>query len=481
MKKQFILAIMAATMMTLGACGNEEEVMAPAEGAQVNFTVEETVTRTTTTAAGVTSFVEGDEITLYSTGLKSDMAGTVFTVGSGGTLTSTTKYNFDGMNGASFYAYYPKSATGTATTATFTVAADQQAAGAFGESDFMTSTATVDVATTNAVNLAFTHRMTLVKVELSGVTASSVRLNGVHTTATWTYATNTMATTTDDGTTNITMGLNSEAKEYWAIIPAQTFTKGNVLVSITATDGKEYTYTPTVNNVTFNEGKSKKFKLTVSGDGTLVSLSTTMDTSWGMEELDEGNIIEVPIIPAVTASTPITSGITNRSNMALGTWGTQFNATDFAATATAIEGGFEMEVSAITSSTKSWYNRTLFYRGSKDFDPMKTYTLKFTSSSPVSGQLWITATSINSTPKDVFYQLNTTGSEAVAARIFANTTSTPTEFSITITPAKSTESSTAATAVDFKDATTKDFYIGFCTHSDVLTKYTITNITLTQN
>lgn len=481
MKKQFILAIMAATMMTLGACSNEEEVMAPAEGAQVNFTVEETVTRTTTTAAGVTSFVEGDEITLYSTGLKSEMTGTVFTVGSGGTLTSTTKYNFDGMNGASFYAYYPKSATGTATTATFTVATDQQAAGAFGESDFMTSTAKVDAATTSAVNLAFKHRMTLVKVELSGVTASSVRLNGVHTTATWTYATNTMATTTDDGTTNITMGLNSEAKEYWAIIPAQTFTKGNVLVSITATDGKEYTYTPTVDDVIFNEGKSKKFKLAVSGDEILVSLSTTMDTSWGMEELDEGNIIEVPIIPAVTASTPITSGITNRSSMTPGTWGTQFNATDFAATATAIEGGFEIDVTALATNG-SWYHRTLYYRSDKEFDLTKTYTLKFKASSTNAAQLWVNV----NTSKDAsnfFYHLNApeVASNNIGARVLASTDTTEKEFSITITPNKTTSTPTTSNDNDFHETTYTDYYIGFCTNGTKLATYTIKNITLTQN
>lgn len=479
MKKHFILAAMAVAAIFAGCSNENEENLMPNEGAPVNFVIDGPVTRTTTNAdTGVTSFVENDKIAIYSNGLPNEMVGAVFTVGSGGALTGDASYTFNGVDGAFFYAYYPTTATGSTTNVAFTVAADQSAANALDTSDFMTATTSVPEAKADAIPLAFKHRLTLVKVALSGITANRVEINNVMPTATWTYSTDNVATSGDA----ITITMGSKGNEYWAVIPAQTINTGTVLFTITA-DGKTYTYTPTVSNITFNEGKAKKFALALAstGDGTLVSLSTDMEAAWGKEEGDEsGNITEVPLIAPVTAGTQIRPGLSKRTELQAGGWGTVFTAASFTATAAAQDGGFDIDVTAPASG--SWYNRTLFYRGAKDFDITKAYTLKFKASSAAAGQLWISVTGINSGSKDIFYYLNApavTGTNT-GARILVNTNIKENEFTININPKLTSEINNATS--DFAENTYTNYYIGFCASSaTAITKYSIRDIVLTQD
>lgn len=366
MKKHFILAAMAVAAIFAGCSNENEENLMPNEGAPVNFVIDGPVTRTTTTPGGVTSFVEGDKIAIYSDGLLNEMTGAVFTVGGGGALTGDASYSYDGMSGASFYAYYPTAATGSATNAVFTVATDQSAEGAFGASDFMTAKKTVDAATADAISLSFAHRLTLVKVALSGITASKVEINNVQPTATWTYSSD--AVVTSGTATTIKMG--KYGNEYWAVIPAQTVNTGTVLFTITA-DGKTYTYTP-ASNITFNEGTRKKFTLAISADGkTVVSLSKLADVQWGAEESVEGDVTEY-VKNYISLTDESIASITDRNKLIGGDtpWGF-FDA----ASGTASNSNGTLTI-ATTSISASWYNRTLYYYSPETLSPGE-YTLSF--------------------------------------------------------------------------------------------------------
>lgn len=371
MKKHFILAAMAVAAI-FASCSNEnEENLMPSEGAPVNFVIDGSVTRTTTDAtSGVTSFVEGDKIAIYSSGLSNEMAGAVFTVGGGGALTADNgaSYAFSGLNGASFYAYYPTTATGGATSTEFTVAADQSGAGAVDKSDLMTAKSSIGAATLDAISLKFAHRLTLVKVKLTGITISTVEINNVQPTATWSYSTDAVATSGD--ATTIKMGLNGD--EYWAVIPTQTVNIGTILFTITASDGKVYTYTPTVGNITFNEGKAKKFTLALDpGKQTLVSLNTNMDVAWENDTDESGNIAEY-VKNYISLTNESIASITDRNKLIGGDtpWGF-FDAAD----GTATNSNGTLTVTTANTST-SWYNRTLYYYNSETLSPGE-YTLSF--------------------------------------------------------------------------------------------------------
>lgn len=426
MKKHFILAAMAVAAIFAGCSNENEENLMPSEGAPVNFVIDGPVTRTTTnTTTGVTSFVEGDKIAIYSNGLLNDMTGAVFTVGGGGALTAEGSYAFNGMSGANFNAYYPTTAKGSATNVAFTVAADQSAEGAFGASDFMTAKKTVGAATADPISLSFAHRLTLVKVALSGITASKVEINNVQPTATWTYSTDAVATS--GNATTITMGLNNS--EYWAVIPAQTVNTGTVLFTITANDGKVYTYTPTVDNITFNEGTRKKFTLAISADGkTMVSLSKLADVNWGAEESVSGDVTEY-VKNYISLTDESIETITHRNDL-IGKdtpWGF------YDAVGSASNSNGTLTITTTTAST-SWFNRTLYYYSPETLSPGE-YTLSFkakTASASANAQISLLSSTAVETNKYSFCQIIPSGNANVYTGCPQTITKTEKEYVFTI-------------------------------------------------
>lgn len=455
MKKHFTLAAMAVAAIFAGCSNENEENLVPSEGAPVNFVIDGPVTRTTTTPGGVTSFVEGDKIAIYSDGLLNEMTGAEFTVGSGGALTGDASYSYDGMNGASFYAYYPTAATGSATSAEFTVATDQSVANALDTSDFMTATNNVGAATADAISLSFAHRLTLVKVALSGITASKVEINNVKPTATWTYATDLVATSGE--ATTIRMGL--KGSEYWAVIPAQTVNIGTVLFTITASDGKVYTYTPTVSSIIFNEGTRKKFTLAISADGkTVVSLSKLADVNWGTEESEEGDVTEY-VKNYISLTNEAIATITNRNTLIGGDtpWGF-FDATG--GTATNSNGTLTVTT---TNTSNSWYNRTLYYYSPETLSPGE-YTLSFkakTTSASKNIQVSLVSSTVVETNNYSFCQIIPSGNANAYTGGPQTITTKETEYAFTINTGQVVNAaSTGGSAVTAFTSNTSDI-VGF--------------------
>lgn len=466
MKKHFILAAMATTALLAG-CSNEEENLMPNAGAKVSFVIDGPVTRTTTGTDGTTSFVAGDKIAVYSTGLTNNMSGAEFTVADGGELTGET-YTFNGTDGAKFYAYYPTTATGSATDAVFTVAEDQSATGTFNNSDFMTAKAIVDAATKDAISLSFAHRLALVKIELSGIAdITGVEMNNVQPTATWTY--NDDKVTTSGTTTTIKMGVNTT--EYWAVIPAQTITTGTVLFTIQA-GGKTYTYKPTVNDIIFNEGKVKKFKLTIAADGqSVVSLSTSMEAIWGEEVIENGNVTEEIKNYIAFASDATIASITNRKDLKDNKAGTPWG---FFNNGTAEQNNGKFSITANSTNT-SWYNRTLYFYSPEEL-PIGEYTLSFNIKSTTDKrQLQISLLSAETESNPSFYQV-TSNDGTLCTQYRLNMTTEDKEYQIAINTAKIvTTASPANTEQTFDDNTTplKGFFLSIAFPNDTYKLYNL--------
>lgn len=374
MKKHFILAAMATTALLAG-CSNEEENLMPNAGAKVSFVIDGPVTRTTTDANGITSFAEGDEIGMYSEGLFSNMAATIFTVGSNGNLTAKAggDFTFNGTNPATFYAYYPTSAQTDATSAEITIQNDQSTNQGFNESDFMTVKKASVAATANPISLEFKHRLALVKVELKNINATAVTINGVQPTATWTFTDDAIATT---GTAiNINMWKNGN--EFWAVIPAQSINASTELFSIRTAD-KTYVYKPT-SKINFTEGNAKKFTLGLAGGATgdVVALGTIQSKPWGeWSTIEEGNVEEyVKNYITLNNDTEIAILKGNRNELTeTSPWGLVRGA--YAESTVTNNNGTITITTQGTGQSASWYNRTLYYYCSESLEPGE-YTLSF--------------------------------------------------------------------------------------------------------
>lgn len=473
--------------LALAACSSQsgEEPVLEQPNNAVNLSINTRVTRAITDAQGITSFAEGDQITLYSSGLYQEMSAEPFVVKASGELqhTAAKTFSYYGTQGATFYAYYPSNTVSTNRyEATFAVSSDQSMDGSFGFSDLMTATSKVNAAQSEAVNLSFAHRLALVKVDLTqfDFTVKNVELTNVYSQATWSYASNTVTTVTTALPTSVRMGTNLAAdasgKIYWAVIPAQTMMKDNALIMITTDTGQSYTYSPS-NDIPFNEGTITSFALKLTGAGELVNISTTLQSQWGSTTNNEDCVLEEFVyVPAVTSETVIMPLTSNCSELVEGRWGTLFSATGFEAVVTPISRGFDFTVQSQATTGGSWHNRTLYYRGSTNLSLNDKYKLTFSLSSVESGQLWLSVSDGSQ-----FYHLNssTYTSNNKGSRVMCNSSATARTVEVIVNPTVMSTSSTASDDASFlPNSSIKNFYIGLCASSSTLTTYTIKDITL---
>ena len=201
------------------------------------------------------TFASGENVTvrISNTGLNT-WTDYTFTTGSAGAMTAPNPapYYPAGEQNIDIVAYYPAT-TGTS----FTVATDQTSDADYKASDLMFASKTNQAKQAEAVNLAFSHKMAKLNVNItagSGVTSiTSVSILNVKPTVTFDQATGTVGSAYGDATT-ITMSNNGAA-----VIPAQTIDGG--LLSIETDQG---TATYSVKNKAFDAGKFYTLNITVN-------------------------------------------------------------------------------------------------------------------------------------------------------------------------------------------------------------------------
>lgn len=248
---------------TLIACGCSRETVS-GNGIEVSLSVEELVTKTVTDfGTGVTSFAEGDAVSVWSAGLAPDMNGTLFSVGADGALVQdgkdNTKHKYCGDEGGSFVACSPASGNDSGTAVMFSVPSDQSSEKKFAAADFMTGKASVETAQSAPVALKFAHRAALVKVttaklaEEYGSVAENITLNGVLTSLEWDRASDKVSTVTDAETGSVTMWKAADGL-FVAVIPEQDIAAGKIFLTISTDDGRTFTYKPAT-PVSLKEGE----------------------------------------------------------------------------------------------------------------------------------------------------------------------------------------------------------------------------------
>ena len=211
--------------------------------------------------------------------------------GSTGLSGSSQYYPLDGtgitMNAVhGNFASAPVEGTTAIASLTHSVAADQSAEGGYEKSDLLFGSATGSDAS-SAENIAFAHKLSKIEVNLtsgygyddSDLATAEVRLNNVLPS---------VAIDPTDGTigsasgTATTITPRQDGTSYEAVIPPQTFTNPDALISVTTTkDG--LTLTSTVpNDVTVFEGNTKYvYDVKALGkDPGLAANNETIDLGW---------------------------------------------------------------------------------------------------------------------------------------------------------------------------------------------------------
>ena len=270
--RNFLFAAAALTVLT--ACSSDDQTAEPMEQ-RTPVTLEYTTLNATETRAAQNlnegTFATGEtvKVRISNTGANS-WTDYDFTTAAEGAMNAPDPEPFypAGAQNIDIVAYYPAT-VGTS----FTVQADQTSDANYKASDLMFASVTNQAKQTEAVNLAFTHKMAKICVNVTagtGLTSiTSVSIVNVKPTVTFDQATGTVGEASGDATT---IAMTNEGA---AVIPAQTI--DGELLSIETDNG---TATYTVSNKAFESGKQYTLNITVN----LRNVGTTnVITGWTSE------------------------------------------------------------------------------------------------------------------------------------------------------------------------------------------------------
>ena len=292
----FILAVAAVAFAACTHMENPIEEIIPEEPTEIKVPVSlsySTVDVVESKAAqdlnqGTFSSGEGITVRISNTGA-GEWTDYAFTTGTAGAMTAPDPgpYYPAGAQNIDIVAYYPASA-GTS----FTVASDQTADASYKASDLMFASVTNQAKQAAAVNLAFSHKMAKLCVNITpgqGVTSiNSLCVLNVKPTVSFDQGTGAVGAA-DGEAVSIAMSNNGAA-----IIPAQTISGG--LLSIVTDKG---TATYSVADKVFEAGKLYTINITVNLRAVGI---TTAITGWNSEGTVNVNpVVEVETILGVTS------------------------------------------------------------------------------------------------------------------------------------------------------------------------------------
>ena len=275
--RYFFFSIAAVVLAACSQLENPAENIVPVSLTYSNVAAAETKAAQNLNE-GTFASGEGVKVRISNTG-EGSWTDYDFTTGSAGAMSpaSTVPYYPAGEQKIDIVAYYPATAGSS-----FNIAADQTADASYKASDLMFASVNKQAKQAEAVNLAFTHKMAKLNVNITagqGVTnISSVSILNVKRTVSFDQASGEVGEATGDATT---IAMSNEGA---AVIPAQTINGG--LLSIVTDKG---TATYSVSNKAFTAGQLYTINITVNlrAVGT-----TTAITGWTSEGTVTVNPVE---------------------------------------------------------------------------------------------------------------------------------------------------------------------------------------------
>ena len=336
----------AAALMALAACSSDDSPI-DNTGQRVAVKLAYTTIDATETRAAQNlnegTFATGEAVTVRISNTGADAwTDYTFTTAAAGAMTAPNPapYYPAGSQNIDIAAYYPATAGST-----FTVADDQTADASYKASDLMFASVTNQAKQAEAVNLAFTHKMAKLAVNITagqGVgSITSVSLLNVKPTVSFNQATGAVGEATGTATT---IAISNEGA---AVIPAQTI--DGALLSIVTDKG---TATYSVASKAFEAGNLYTLNITVNlrAVGT-----TTAITGW----TSEGTVTMVELTNAPANAVAVDLGLSVKwANMNVGAEAVTDYGTYFAWGETAgitVSGASSTVVGSPAKTIFNWY------------------------------------------------------------------------------------------------------------------------------
>lgn len=319
MKTNFkLLAMAAVAMLAMNSCEKENEMSTGEQkGTPVEFEMGiNSITKTVTEDNSYeTTFAEGDEVGIFVYNGETLVTPNAHYKLTDGKWVAQGEgiYAEEGIS-YSYYAYYPYNADATdAASVSLSVATDQTA-GYTGSDALMAKNESVAAGTTT-VDLSYIHAFALVQVTLKGdqvTKGSTVTLQNIYPTASLNLKTGEAGDASGALGTVIMKdcsAADATTYSYRAIVPAQTITTGNAILTISGDKNYKFTYNK---NVPYESGKLRQYDVTLGAPtGTSITIGNQTITNWqdGTPIEDgEGGVEEI-IDPVTSLTLPINSNI----------------------------------------------------------------------------------------------------------------------------------------------------------------------------
>ena len=327
MKTNFkLLAMAAVAMLAMNSCEKENEMSTGEQkGTPVEFEMGiNSITKTTTADNSYeTTFAEDDEVGIFVYNGETLVTANAHYKLTDGKWVAQGEgiYAEEGVS-YSYYAYYPYNADATEAASVSLSVATDQTAGYTGSDALMAKNESVAAGTTT-VDLSYIHAFALVQVTLKGDQAtkgSTVTLQNIYPTASLNLKTG------EAGDASGALGTvamkdcsaaDATTYSYRAIVPAQTITTGNAILTISGDKNYKFTYSK---DVPYESGKLRQYDITLGAQtGTSITIGNQTITDWqdGKPIEDgEGGVEEI-VDPVTSLTLPINSEI---NFVKKGTW-----------------------------------------------------------------------------------------------------------------------------------------------------------------
>ena len=287
MKKTNLLkATLAAAVLSLSACNNEEVLTQEGE---IQLTSKIAESRVTDSNLQSTQIVTGQQVGVFMDGAKNPHSNVKWVAGANGVLTTATPAYW-GNGNVTITAYHPYNAGCNGSPYTFSVKTDQSSAANYLNSDLLWTTTTA-AKTNNPVSLTFGHVLSKITVSLTSdniadLSGATVSICGTKNYGLFNPMSSDLSNLSSEA--EIVAGVTvSNAYTASAIILPQQVNSGTKFVKVSH-NNKTYHYALSENK-NFQRGNSYNFNLKVTAAG-LVALSSSI-TDWNCETIS-GEMVE---------------------------------------------------------------------------------------------------------------------------------------------------------------------------------------------
>ena len=314
-KNLYIIATAMAAVLALGACSNDDENIVNgvdlSKPISLSFSPAQIDVQTRATIGVTGAFENGDRVGVYvssSTLADAEYRNIRFTAGANNTWTSSDMYWQSGTDTYTLTAYYPFAGEEGTAAASLAVClpADQSDPDTYSAADYLWAQIPAQAPTNGAISMTLNHQMSLLKLDMTAgddmtlaeiATMTPAILGTIPAAGTWDLTSGNITAATEEGATThasirpyMDYDASANTLTYYALVmPATSFEQDSKFLTLTATNGTEFSYDLNVTGG-IEAGANTYCDLDLTVNRTGITISSFSIGDWQQGKGGSGNV-----------------------------------------------------------------------------------------------------------------------------------------------------------------------------------------------